>query len=282
MVHAEFPGALTLAEESTAWPMVSRPVYLGGLGFSMKWNMGWMSDTLGYFKHDPVHRRFHQQQLTFGQLYAYSENFVLPLSHDEVVHGKGSLLGKMPGDDWQRFANMRLLLAYQMATPGKKLLFMGAEIGQPWEWRPAEEVPWHLLQYPPHAGVRRLVADANRLYGTLPALHDLDFAAEGFQWIDCNDTDQSVLSWLRRARDGSLAVVVFNFTPVPRPGYRLGMPHASNYAERLNTDSAHYGGSDMGNGGTIQAEAIPWMGQPASATLTLPPLAALVLTPLAD
>jgi 1,4-alpha-glucan branching enzyme len=279
MVHADFPGALTIAEESTAWPMVSRPVYLGGLGFSMKWNMGWMNDTLEYLEHDPIHRRYHHQRLTFGQLYAYSENFVLPLSHDEVVHGKGSLLGKMPGDEWQRFANLRLLLAYQMAAPGKKLLFMGAEIGQPWEWRPAEEVPWHLLQFPAHAGVQRLTADANRLYHSLPALHDLDFAVEGFHWIDCNDSDQSVLSWLRRARDGSLAIVVINFTPVPRHGYRLGVPEANGYLERLNTDSAHFGGSDLGNGGFISTEAIPWMGQSASIVLTLPPLAALVLTP---
>lgn len=279
MVHGEFPGALTIAEESTAWPMVSRPVYLGGLGFSMKWNMGWMNDTLDYMGNDPVYRRYHHDRLTFGQLYAYSENFVLPLSHDEVVHGKGSLLGKMPGDEWQRFANLRLLLAYQVAAPGKKLLFMGSELGQPWEWRDREELPWFLLQYPLHSGARRLTADLNRLYASETALHDQDFSVEGFRWIDCHDADQSVISWLRYARDGRHAVVVLNFTPVPRHGYRLGVPHSGNYVERLNTDSAHYGGSDMGNGGLVATERQPWMGLPASLVLNLPPLAALVLTP---
>jgi 1,4-alpha-glucan branching enzyme len=278
MVHADFPGALTIAEESTAWPMVSRPVYLGGLGFSMKWNMGWMNDTLDYLRQDPVYRRFHHDRLTFGQIYAYSENFVLPLSHDEVVHGKGSLLGKMPGDEWQRFANLRLLLAYQALVPGKKLLFMGCEIGQPWEWRDREELPWHLLQYGPHAGVQRLAADLNRLHAAESSLHDLDFSPEGFRWIDCHDADQSVISWLRRARDGRFAVVIFNFTPVPRRGYRVGVPATGRYAERLNTDSAHYGGSDAGNGGSVETEARAWMGFPASLVLDLPPLAALVLT----
>ncbi|TAJ18405.1 MAG: 1,4-alpha-glucan branching enzyme, partial [Rugosibacter sp.] len=266
-------------EESTAWPMVSRPVWLGGLGFSMKWNMGWMNDTLHYLRQDPVHRRYHHEQLTFGQLYAYSENFVLPLSHDEVVHGKGSLLGKMPGDEWQRFANLRLLLAYQMAAPGKKLLFMGAEIGQPWEWRVAEELPWHLLQYPLHAGVQRLARDLNHFYQNTPALHELDFSSEGFQWIDCHDADQSVISWLRRARDGSYAIVVANFTPVPRYGYRLGVPHVIDYIERINSDSLLYGGSDAGNGGRVHADSLPWMGQHASVELVLPPLAILVLLP---
>ncbi|PKO83715.1 MAG: 1,4-alpha-glucan branching enzyme [Betaproteobacteria bacterium HGW-Betaproteobacteria-11] len=279
VVHAEFPGALTIAEESTAWPMVSRPVWLGGLGFSMKWNMGWMNDTLEYLRRDPVHRRFHHQQLTFGQLYAYSENFVLPLSHDETVHGKGSLLGKMPGDAWQRFANLRLLLAYQMTAPGKKLLFMGGEFGQPWEWRAGEELPWYLLQFPPHAGLQRLVRDLNRLYRDIPALHDLDFCSEGFQWIDCHDADQSVVSWLRRARDGSHVVVALNFTPLPRHGYRLGVPQAGTYVERLNSDAALYGGGNLGNGGRVQAGTREWMGQPASLELTLPPLAALVLLP---
>ncbi len=279
MVHGEFPGALTIAEESTAWPMVSRPVWLGGLGFSMKWNMGWMNDTLDYLRNDPVHRRYHHERLTFGQLYAYSENFVLPLSHDEVVHGKGSLLGKMPGDEWQRFANLRLLLAYQMMAPGKKLLFMGAEIGQSWEWRAGEEMPWHLLQYPLHAGVQRLVRDLNHLHVHEPALHDLDFSPDGFQWIDCHDADQSVVSWLRRSRDGRHVVVVLNFTPVPRQAYRLGVPQGGNYVERLNSDSSHYGGGDLGNGGGVQAETLPWMGQPFSVSLSLPPLAALVLSP---
>jgi 1,4-alpha-glucan branching enzyme len=279
MVHADYPGALTIAEESTAWPMVSRPTWLGGLGFSMKWNMGWMNDTLDYMAHDPVYRRYNHERLTFGQLYAYSENFVLPLSHDEVVHGKSSLLGKMPGDEWQRFANLRLLLAYQMLAPGKKLQFMGAELGQRSEWRAAEELPWPLLQYQLHAGVKSLVCDLNRLYVGQAALHDLDFSPQGFQWIDCHDADQSVVSWLRRGRDGSHAVIVLNFTPVPRHDYRLGVPLAQDYVERLNTDSAHYGGSDLGNGGRVPAEAKTWMGFPASVSLTLPPLAALVLLP---
>jgi 1,4-alpha-glucan branching enzyme len=279
MVHADFPGALTIAEESTAWPMVSRPTWLGGLGFSMKWNMGWMNDTLEYMQHDPVHRRYHHERLTFGQLYAYTENFVLPLSHDEVVHGKSSLLGKMPGDEWQRFANLRLLMAYQMTAPGKKLQFMGAEIGQSWEWRAGEELPWHLLQYPLHAGIQALTRELNQLYVGEPALHDQDFSSAGFQWIDCHDADQSVVSWLRRSRDGRLAVVVLNFTPIPRHNYRLGVPLTQDYLERINTDSAHYGGSDMGNNGRVSAEPVTWMGFPASLTLTLPPLAALVLLP---
>jgi 1,4-alpha-glucan branching enzyme len=279
MVHADFPGALTIAEESTAWPMVSRPTWLGGLGFSMKWNMGWMNDTLDYMEHDPIYRRYNHERLTFGQLYAYSENFVLPLSHDEVVHGKRSLLGKMPGDEWQRFANLRLLLAYQMTAPGKKLQFMGAELGQPWEWRPAEELPWQLLQFPFHAGIKELTRELNHLYVGEAALHELDFSSLGFQWIDCHDSDQSVVSWLRHARDGSHVVVVLNFTPIPRHGYRLGVPRTGIYRERVNTDSALYGGSDLGNGGHVNAEAQPWMGFPASLTLTLPPLAALILLP---
>jgi 1,4-alpha-glucan branching enzyme len=279
MVHAEYPGALTIAEESTAWPMVSRPTWLGGLGFSMKWNMGWMNDTLDYIAHDPVYRRYSHERLTFGQIYAYSENFVLPLSHDEVVHGKSSLLGKMPGDEWQRFANLRLLLAYQMMAPGKKLQFMGAELGQSWEWRSGEELPWQLLQYPLHAGVKSLVRELNLLYVNEPALHQLDFSSEGFQWIDCHDADQSVISWVRRSRDGRHAVVVLNFTPVPRHGYRLGVPQAGDYLERINTDSAHYGGGDLGNGGRVNAGTQSWMGFPASLSLTLPPLAALVLLP---
>jgi 1,4-alpha-glucan branching enzyme len=279
LVYAKHPGAFTMAEESTAWPMVSRPTWLGGLGFSMKWNMGWMNDTLDYMRNDPVYRRYHHERLTFGQLYAYSENFVLPLSHDEVVHGKSSLLGKMPGDEWQRFANLRLLLAYQMLAPGKKLQFMGTELGQSSEWRATEELPWHLLQYPYHAGVRNLVRELNRLYVGEAALHELDFSPEGFQWIDCHDADQSVVSWLRRGRDGRHAIVVLNFTPVPRRDYRLGVPLAQDYIERMNTDSAHYGGSDLGNGGRVAAEQKDWMGFPASLSLILPPLAALVLLP---
>jgi 1,4-alpha-glucan branching enzyme len=280
MVHGEFPGALTIAEESTAWPMVSRPVYVGGLGFSMKWNMGWMNDTLDYMSNDPVHRRFHHDRLTFGQLYAYTENFVLPFSHDEVVHGKGSLLGKMPGDEWQRFANLRALLTYQMTSPGKKLLFMGCELGQVDEWWEGNELPWHLLQLPSHQGIQHLVRDLNRLYREIPALHQLDFSHEGFSWIDCHDADQSVISWLRYSGDGNFVVVLLNLTPVPRVGYRIGVPSAGEYRELLNSDSRYYGGSDLGNDGTLIAHAETWMGRPASLVLTLPPLAGIVLAPV--
>ena len=235
---------------------------LGGLGFSMKWNMGWMNDTLDYFANDPIHRRYHHDRLTFGQLYAYSENFVLPISHDEVVHGKGSLLGKMPGDEWQRFANLRLLLTYQMTAPGKKLLFMGCELAQGHEWRDREELPWHLLQWPQHQGMKDLVRDLNRLYAELPALHDLDFSGDGFSWIDCHDADQSVISWLRQARDGSFVVVVLNLTPVPRKGYRIGVPATGSYRELLNSDSRYYGGSDLGND-SVLAAAEPILDGPA-------------------
>ena len=279
MVHGEFPGALTIAEESTAWPQVSRPTYVGGLGFSMKWNMGWMSDSLRYFRRDPVHRRWHHDEVTFGQLYAYSENFVLPLSHDEVVHGKGSLLGKMPGDAWQRFANLRLLLAWQAFTPGKKLMFMGGEFGQAREWAQDRELDWALLAEPAHAGVQRLSADLNRLYRDLPALHGQDFDSRGFEWIDCHDSEHSVLAWLRWGHDGSCVVVAVNFTPVPQRHYRLGVPHAGRYVELLNSDSTHYGGSDLGNGGALEAVAGEWMGRPANLEVTLPPLAAVLLGP---
>ncbi|MGC2518000.1 MAG: 1,4-alpha-glucan branching protein GlgB [Burkholderiales bacterium] len=279
MLHREFPGALSFAEESTAWPMVSRPVHVGGLGFSMKWNMGWMNDTLRYFTKDPVHRRHHHDLLTFAQLYAYSENFVLPLSHDEVVHGKGALLAKMPGDEWQKFANLRLLLACQATTPGKKLLFMGGEFGQRREWDCGRELDWGLVREPAHRGVQRLVADLNRLYVATRALHERDFEAEGFAWIDCHDAEQSVLSFLRSAADGSFVVVAANFTPVPRSRYRIGVPRAGDYRETLNTDSEHYGGSNLGNGGRICASGQGCMGQPASLELTLPPLALVVMAP---
>ncbi|MBZ0142708.1 MAG: 1,4-alpha-glucan branching protein GlgB [Rhodocyclaceae bacterium] len=279
IVHADFPGALTVAEESTAWPMVSRPVHLGGLGFSMKWNMGWMNDTLSYLAHDPVHRRFHHSQLTFGQLYAYTENFVLPLSHDEVVHGKGSLVGKMPGDDWQKFANVRLLAAWQMTSPGKKLNFMGGELGQRREWDAGGELDWWLLRHAPHAGLQRLVRDLNRLYRDTPALHELDFEADGFAWSDCHDADQSVLSYLRIARDGSFVLVALNFTPVPRLGYRIGVPQAGGWREIFNSDSAFYAGSDLGNGAGLMARGEPHLGFPACIEITLPPLAAVVLVP---
>lgn len=278
MVHDEFPGALTFAEESTSWPMVSRPVYLGGLGFSMKWNMGWMNDTLLYMQYDPVHRRFHQNELTFGQLYAYSENFMLPFSHDEVVHGKNSLLNKMPGDDWQKFANLRLLLTYQMTYPGKKLNFMGNEIAQGHEWQVGGELEWWLLQYGCHSGVQNMVRDLNHLYRDLPALHELDFTPDGFSWIDCHDADQSVLSYLRRARDGSFVATLLNFTPVPRHGYRIGVPQPGLYREAFNSDSQYYDGSDQGNGAGLPAENTPWMGYPYSIVVTLPPLAGVILT----
>ena len=280
LVHGEFPGALTLAEESTSWPQVSRPTWLGGLGFSMKWNMGWMNDSLRYFARDPVHRRWHHDELTFGQMYAYSENFVLPLSHDEVVHGKGSLLGKMPGDPWQRLANLRLLLATQALSPGKKLLFMGGEFGQMREWSERRELDWFLLAENGHAGVQRLVADLNHLHRDRPALHELDFDPAGFHWIDCHDNAHSVLAWLRIARDGSFVVVAANFTPEPQRGYRLGVPGTGPYVEIFNSDSVHYGGSNLGNGLGLTAWDEPWMSQPASLTLSLPPLGCVVLTPV--
>jgi len=279
MVHEEFPGALTMAEESTAWPGVSRPVYLGGLGFSIKWNMGWMNDTLGYFQHEPVHRRYHHNELTFGQLYAYTENFVMPFSHDEVVHGKGSLLSKMPGDAWQKFANLRLLLTYQMTSPGKKLNFMGNEIAQGREWQLKWELEWWQLREELHRGMQNLTHDLNQLYRNLSALHDLDFDHEGFAWVDCNDAEKSVLSYQRRARDGSSVIIALNLTPVPRNHYRIGLPTQAQYREALNSDSQYYAGSNMGNAGLINAEAIPWMGLPYSAEITLPPLAGVILIP---
>jgi 1,4-alpha-glucan branching enzyme len=281
LVHAEERTAITVAEESTAWPMVSRPVYLGGLGFSYKWNMGWMHDTLDYIGHDPVHRRFHHGNLTFGLVYAFSENFVLPLSHDEVVHGKRSLLGRMPGDRWQRFANLRAYFGFMYGHPGKKLLFMGGEFGQEREWNHDAGLDWHLLDDPLHAGVQRLVRDLNHLYREVPALHRLDTEPAGFEWIDCTDVDQSVLSFLRRGGGGEddIAVVVCNFTPVVREGYRVGVPCGGAYAERLNTDAAYYGGSNLGNCGRVESEPVPAHGRPHSLNIVLPPLATLVLTP---
>ncbi|WP_124950817.1 1,4-alpha-glucan branching protein GlgB [Sulfuriferula thiophila] len=276
VVHGEFAGVLTIAEESTAWPMVSRPVELGGLGFSMKWNMGWMNDNLAYIEQDPVHRKYHHDQLTFSQIYAYTENFVLPLSHDEVVHLKGSMLDKMPGDYWQKFANLRLFYAWQYAHPGKKLLFMGCEFGQWNEWSDRGELDWTLQQFPVHDGVRHLVQDLNRLYTTQPALHQYDFESRGFAWIDCHDSDQSVLSLMRKS-DTEQIIVLLNFTPVPRMAYRIGVPQGGVYVEMLNTDSAYYGGSNSGNAGELHSEALPWMGFTQSLVLTLPPLAAVYL-----
>jgi len=274
--HARYPGTVVIAEESTDWPMVSRPTDAGGLGFSMKWNMGWMHDTLDYFRKDPVHRRFHQNQLTFAMMYAYSENFVLPLSHDEVVHLKRSLLGKMSGDRWQQFANLRLLYSYQWTFPGKKLLFMGGELAHPWEWDFRVELPWWLLQYGEHAGVQRLVRDLNQLYVSQRALHAYEFEPQGFHWLDCADAEQSVLSYVRQAGDERL-VVVLNFTPVPREHYRIGVPQPGRYEVLFNSDSAWYGGSNHGTGQPPQTDPAPLHGQPCSLALTLPPLGALVL-----
>jgi 1,4-alpha-glucan branching enzyme len=276
MAHREFPGALTIAEESTAWPMVSRPTYVGGLGFSLKWNMGWMNDSLRYFSRDPVHRRFHHNELTFGQLYAYTENFMLPLSHDEVVHGKGSLLSKMPGDDWQKFANLRLLLAWQFTNPGKKLNFMGNELAQGREWRVDWELDWSLLEIDWHRAAQLCFRDLSRLYRDIPALHDNDFEQAGFEWVDCHDADQSVLVFERRARDGSFVIVAFNFTPVARHGYRIGVPQPGAYGEIFNSDSQYYRGGNVGNG-ELHAESAPWMGRQQSISIVIPPLAGIIL-----
>jgi len=278
LVHSRHPGVLTVAEESTAWPMVSRPTYVGGLGFSLKWNMGWMNDTLQYMSQDPIHRRYHHNRMTFSMLYAFTENFVLPLSHDEVVHGKSALLRKMPGDEWQQFANLRLLYGYMYGHPGKKLLFMGGEIAQGVEWYHETGLDWYVLDYETHRGVQRLVIDLNRLYKSERALHEVDFDWHGFEWVDCNDADSSVLSFIRRARDpNDFVVVVANFTPVLREGYRLGVPELGYYRELLNTDAAVYGGSNSGNAGGQMAEPVPWMGRPCSLNLRLPPLGALFL-----
>jgi 1,4-alpha-glucan branching enzyme len=281
VTHDQFPGSLMIAEESTAWPQVSRPTWLGGLGFSMKWNMGWMHDSLAYMAHDPVYRHYHHDLLTFGLLYAFTENFVLPFSHDEVVHGKGSLLDKMVGDDWQRFASLRLLYSYMFTYPGKKLMFMGNEFAQGREWNEAEELDWYLLERPQHQGIHALMSRLNGLYRELPALHELDFDGDGFEWIDCHDASQSVLSYLRWARDGSFALVVLNFTPVPRNNYRIGLPRPGTYREVFNSDSEYFGGSNLGNAGSITSEPTPWMGQEQSAEFILPPLGALVFQ-LAD
>lgn len=278
MVHEEFPGAVTLAEESTAWPAVSRPTYVGGLGFSMKWNMGWMHDTLSYMQQDPIYRRYHHDQLTFSQLYAYTENFVLPFSHDEVVHGKGSLWSKMPGDTWQKFANVRLLLVYQMTWPGKKLTFMGNEFAQQQEWRVSHELDWKLLEQQPHRGVQAALRDLNHCYKNTPALHQLDFSAEGFSWMDCQDAGQSVISYVRCAKDGTFVLVILNFTPVPRTGYRMGVPAGGIYREIFNSDSTYYGGSNMGNAGSIASMHEPWMSFPDAISITLPPLAGVIFS----
>jgi 1,4-alpha-glucan branching enzyme len=280
VVYGREPGIVSVAEESTAWPGVSRPTYLGGLGFGFKWNMGWMHDTLGYFRQDPIYRRYHHHELTFSLMYAFSENFILPLSHDEVVHGKGSLYEKMAGDRWQRFANLRALYAYMWAHPGKKLLFMGGEIAQEREWSHERSLDWHLLEQREHSGIQALVRDLNRTYRDEPALWELDSDPAGFWWLDANDASDNVLAFARRSADGERVLVfVANLSPVPRGPFRLGLPRASRWRELLNTDSSFYGGSDVGNLGGIQPEPIPWHDQPFSAELTLPPLAAIWLVP---
>jgi len=280
VVHTECPGVLTIAEESTAWPQVTRPPYMGGLGFSLKWNMGWMHDTLSYIAQDPVHRRWHHNELTFSLLYAFHENFVLPLSHDEVVHGKGSMLNKVPGDVWQKFASLRLLYAYMWGHPGKKLLFQGLDFGQGDEWTEAHSIDWHLLQFPFQSGLQRCVADIQRVYRANPALYEVDFDWKGFEWLESHDNENSVFAFLRRGRNPQdMLVVVSNFTPVLREDYRIGVPTGGPWHEVLNTDSSLYGGGNMGNGGQVWASDEPWSGQPHSLSLTLPPLGALYLRP---
>jgi 1,4-alpha-glucan branching enzyme len=280
LAHQDRPGLLTIAEESTAWPAVSRPTHLGGLGFSLKWNMGWMHDILLYFSKDPIHRKYHHHHLTFSLLYAFTENFVLVLSHDEVVHGKRSLLSKMPGDTWQQFANLRLLYAFQFAHPGKKMLFMGGEFGQWIEWNPSQALDWNLLDYQPHRQVKQLVADLNRLYKAEPSLHEVDFEWQGFEWIDFHDADNSVVAFLRRARDpNNHLVVVCNFTPLSHTGYRIGVPEPCFYREVLNTNDAKYGGSGVTNAPGRQAVPVPWQNQPCHIETTLPPLGVAIFKP---
>ncbi len=275
-IYDTYPDVQTIAEESTSWPMVSRPTYVGGLGFGMKWDMGWMHDTLVFMSKNPIYRKYHHNQLTFRLLYAFNENFVLPLSHDEVVHGKSSLLGKMPGDDWQKFANLRLLFGHMYAQPAKKLLFMGGEFGQWREWYHEESLDWHLLEFPSHAGLQRWVKELNRTYRTEKALYELDFDPAGFEWIDCNDTQQSTLSLFRKSRStNEIILVVLNFTPTPRYNYQVGAPRGGLWQEILNSDAEEYGGSGHGNFGGIEAVPIEIHGRPYSLKLTLPPLGAV-------
>jgi 1,4-alpha-glucan branching enzyme len=283
VLYGRESGIISAAEESTAWPGVSRPTYLGGLGFGFKWNMGWMHDTLSYFREDPIYRRYHHHELTFSLMYAFSENFILPLSHDEVVHGKGSLYSKMAGDAWQKRANLRALYAYMWAHPGKKLLFMGSEFAQEAEWSHERSLDWHLLERPEHAGIQALVRDLNRLYREEPALWEVDSDPSGFWWLEPNDADRNVIAFARASSGTSdetrLLVFAANFSPVPRERYRLGLPRSCRWREALNTDSTFYGGSDVGNLGVVEPEPIPWHGQPVSAEVTLPPLAAVWLIP---
>jgi 1,4-alpha-glucan branching enzyme len=279
VVYGRNPDVMMVAEESTAWPGVSRPVHLGGLGFGFKWNMGWMHDTLSYVARDPIHRRYHHNELTFGLMYAWSENFVLPLSHDEVVHGKRSLIDKMPGDRWQKFANLRALYGYMWAHPGKQLLFMGGEFGQWREWSEERELDWYVLAEDDHAGLQRMIGDLNRIYRDIPALWQRDTDPEGFQWIDANNADENVLTFLRRGEEGVPPLVCLcNFAPVPRR-LRTGLPVPGAYQEVLNTDADTYGGGNVGNFGEVVASDMPWHGQPASAEVTIPPLGTLWLLP---
>ena len=279
-LYKEQPDTQTIAEDSTSWPLVSRPTYIGGLGFGMKWDLGWMHDTLNYMSQEPIHRKYHHQTLTFRMLYAFGENFMLPLSHDEVVHGKGSLISKMPGDRWQKFANLRLLYGYMYAQPGKKLLFMGDEFAQWIEWDHDKSLDWHLLESPDHSGIRLWVGDLNRVMREEKALHELDFDSAGFSWIDCTDADQSIVSLARWGRLRSdVVVAVFNFTPVPRHNYHVGMPQGGRWLELLNSDSPLYGGSGQGNLGGVEAEPVGMHGLSHSVRLTLPPLGALFLKP---
>jgi 1,4-alpha-glucan branching enzyme len=275
--HGENPGALIIAEESTSWPQVTRPTWVGGLGFSLKWNMGWMNDTLSYFSKQAIHRKYHHNDLTFSMLYAFTENFLLPFSHDEVVHGKQSMLHKMPGDEWQKFANLRTLYTYMFTHPGKKLLFMGTEFAQGLEWNSAQNLDWYVLQYPLHQGIQNLVRDLNQLYHNSPALYHSEFEWNGFDWIDCHDAEQSVLSYLRKSEEDFVAVIL-NFTPVPRYDYRIGVPEEGEYEEAFNSDSSYYGGSNVGNGGRcLQTDNQQWMSRPYSLVVNVPPLAGLVL-----
>jgi len=277
IVYKNHPDIQTIAEESTAWPMVTRPTYVGGLGFGMKWNMGWMHDTLEYFSKEPIYRKYHHNQLTFSIWYAFSENFLLPLSHDEVVHGKGSLLSKMAGDDWQKFANLRLLFGYMYTHPGKKLLFMGGEFGQWQEWYHEESLHWHLLEYPHHQGIQKWIRDLNHFYRNEPALYELDFQPEGFEWIDFSNWEESIIIFVRRDKSTKdIILVVCNFTPVPRYNYRVGVPEGGFWKEALNSDAQVYGGSGHGNLGGAEAAPIPWHGKNYSLSLTLPPLGVLI------
>ncbi len=274
VTHEQHPGTVIMAEESTSWPQVTRPTWTGGLGFSMKWNMGWMHDILSYMQEDPIHRMHHHDQLTFGMLYAFSENFILPFSHDEVVHGKNAMFNKMPGDEWQRFANLRLLYTFMFTYPGKKLLFMGCEFGQGSEWNFNQTLDWYVLEYPGHKGVQTLVKDLNKIYTSHPALFQHDFEEQGFEWIDCHDVNQSVISY-RRKTDKEDLIIILNFTPVPREQYRIGVPAQGSYIEIFNSDSSYYYGSNTGNGQAL-SEPIPWMNHDHSITVTLPPLAGII------